>query len=61
MKMVFILAFLAGALAMCTVLYGIDLIFDAIRRKKDAQLLIDHRIDVLEEKVNKLETKKRGK
>lgn len=61
MGMVFILAFFAGALTMCTVLYGVDLIFDTIRRKKDAQLLINHRLDSIEEKLNKIQNKKRGK
>ena len=61
MRMVFILAFLIGALVMCTILLGFNLLSDMIQRKKDAKLLINHRLDALEEKVNKLETKKRSK
>lgn len=61
MGMVFILAFLTGALTLSVVLLGANLIADAIQRKKDAQLLINHRLESVEEKLNKIQNKKRGK
>lgn len=57
----FILAFIAGSLTCAVVVYGMDLIFDSTQRKKDAQLLINHRLDSIEEKLNKIQNKKRGK
>jgi hypothetical protein len=57
----FILAFMVGALTTCVVLLGANLICDAVQRKKDEKLMISYRLDSIETKIKKLETKKRGK
>lgn len=62
MWMMFIFIFLIGALSVCTILLGLNLIMDFIQRKKDEKLLFKRRLESLEEKIYKIENKnKRGK